>query len=146
MDKHPASGSHPPPPPADSGYERRDANVRTLTFLLAGLLGVTLVAMLLMIPLFRHFAAVEARNQPAPSTLAGVRPLLPPEPRLEPMPFDELRRLRAREEEILDSYAWVDRKEGIVRVPIERAIELTARRGLPAETPASPPSREGEKR
>lgn len=146
MAEHPATGSDPASASEGSGYERRDANVRVLTLLLAGLLGVTLVAMLLMIPLFRYLAAVEARHQPPPSTLAGARPLLPPEPRLEPMPFDALRRLRAREEEILDSYGWVDRKEGIVRIPIERAIQLTAERGLPAagsETPAWAPNGEG---
>src|SRR5262245_48778749 len=140
MAKPPATGSGPASAPENSGYERRDADVRVLTWLLTGLLGVTLVAMLLMIPLFRYFAAVEARHQPPPSTLAGARPALPPEPRLEPMPFDELRRLRAKEEETLDSYGWVDRKEGIVRIPIERAIQLTAERGLPAaptEAPAS---------
>jgi hypothetical protein len=129
------------------GYERRDANVRVLSYLLAGLLGVTLIAMLLMIPLFRHFAAVEARHQPPPSTLAGARPQLPPEPRLEPMPFDELRRVRARGQELLDSYGWVDRKEGIVRIPIERAIDLTAERGLPADENGKPaPDRQGEGR
>lgn len=33
-------------------------------------------------------------------------------------------RQRAREQAVLDSYGWVDRERGIVRIPIERAIEL----------------------
>jgi hypothetical protein len=36
---------------------------------------------------------------------------------------------RARRE--LDRYQWVDRELGIVRIPIERAIELRAREGAP---------------
>ncbi len=32
--------------------------------------------------------------------------------------------LRAKDEEILNSYGWVDREKGIVRLPINRAREL----------------------
>ncbi len=52
---------------------------------------------------------------------------LPPEPRLQVDPAAELEALRRREREILTSYAWVDRRHKIVRIPIERAMELTAR-------------------
>lgn len=38
-----------------------------------------------------------------------------------------LRSLRATEQERLSSYQWVDEKAGIVRIPVERAIELTLR-------------------
>jgi DNA-binding GntR family transcriptional regulator len=37
----------------------------------------------------------------------------------------------AAETAILHSYGWVDRDAGIVRIPIERAIEILAERGLP---------------
>ncbi len=40
--------------------------------------------------------------------------------------------MRAAEEKILHSYGWIDQQKGIVRIPIERAMELTAQRGLPA--------------
>jgi hypothetical protein len=39
--------------------------------------------------------------------------------------------LHAREDLLLDHYTWVDRQKGEVRIPIERAMELTAQRGLP---------------
>jgi len=32
---------------------------------------------------------------------------------------------------VLESYAWVDKNAGIVRIPIEEAIRLTLQRGLP---------------
>lgn len=35
------------------------------------------------------------------------------------------------QERELNSYEWVDEKAGIARIPIERAMELTAQRGLP---------------
>ncbi len=36
-----------------------------------------------------------------------------------------LRELRETEKETMTTYGWVDRDEGMVRLPIERAMELT---------------------
>lgn len=46
-------------------------------------------------------------------------------------PGAELERLRARERELLHGYAWIDREAGVVRIPIGRAMDLVAERGLP---------------
>jgi hypothetical protein len=60
-----------------------------------------------------------------------------PPPRLQPDPVADLNKFRAREEEILNSYGWVDRANGKVHIPIERAIDLVAQVGLPVR-PSSP--------
>ncbi len=39
--------------------------------------------------------------------------------------------LHAREALLLDNYSWVNQSQGKVRIPIERAMELIAQRGLP---------------
>jgi len=39
--------------------------------------------------------------------------------------------LHAREDLLLENYTWVDESKGTVRIPIERAMELLAQRGLP---------------
>lgn len=39
-----------------------------------------------------------------------------------------LRQMRAREDQLLNRYAYIDREKGLVRIPIERAIELEAER------------------
>ncbi|HLH35838.1 MAG TPA: hypothetical protein VKX41_14285 [Alloacidobacterium sp.] len=39
--------------------------------------------------------------------------------------------LHAREDLLLDYYSWIDRSKGTVRIPIDRAMELIAQRGLP---------------
>ena len=44
---------------------------------------------------------------------------VPPEERAE-----RLRELRAEEARLVDRYGWVDQDEGVVRLPIERAMEL----------------------
>jgi hypothetical protein len=47
-----------------------------------------------------------------------------------------------QEEQTLNSYGWVDEKTGVVRVPIERAMQLLAQRGLTTTPKAGtvPPS------
>jgi hypothetical protein len=42
--------------------------------------------------------------------------------------------LNRREDLLLDHYSWVNEPQGKVRIPIDRAMELIAQRGLPVET------------
>ncbi|MCL5269391.1 MAG: hypothetical protein M1457_02290 [bacterium] len=46
----------------------------------------------------------------------------------QPNPAAALQNLRAREAQMLDHYGYVERDKGIARIPIERAMELEARR------------------
>jgi len=43
----------------------------------------------------------------------------------------EIADLHAKEDLLLDNYSWEDKSTGKVRIPIERAMELIAQRGLP---------------
>ncbi len=55
-----------------------------------------------------------------------------PTPRLETDNGDQdVMDLHEREDLLLDHYSWVDQSQGKVRIPIERAMELIAQRGLP---------------
>jgi len=67
---------------------------------------------------------------------------LPPEPRLEASPSATFRELRAGEERILNGYAWVDREQGIARVPIDEAMRLLLQNGLPVRGAGSETKRE----
>jgi hypothetical protein len=49
-----------------------------------------------------------------------------PEPRLQVNDEADLRALRAEEEAKLTGYRWVDRKAGVVQIPIEQAMRLLA--------------------
>ena len=42
--------------------------------------------------------------------------------------------LHSREDLLLSNYSWADQSKGKVRIPIERAMELIAQRGLPVAT------------
>ena len=126
-------------------HEKRDVNVRNVALAGAVLLVGCVLALVAMSVVFRYFASREAKIQTQPSPLAAARggPAEPPEPRLQTAPADDLRRLRAAEDAALGGYGWIDEKAGTVRIPIDRAIDLVAARGLPART-AQVGSRRGE--
>lgn len=46
--------------------------------------------------------------------------------------------LHRREDLLLDHYSWVDQSKGEVRIPIDRAMEIIAQRGLPVEQKTGP--------
>jgi hypothetical protein len=60
-----------------------------------------------------------------------------PAPLLQTQPFKDVYLLKQGQNERLDSYGWVDKADGIVHIPIDRAIVLTLERGLPARAGGS---------
>jgi hypothetical protein len=132
-------------------HEESDVNVRAIFWFCAGLLILGIVVHLLMWGHFEYFSARSARQDPPRRAVAITGPQRPPEPRLQavtppetafsfaPDPVSDLNQFRVREEELLRSYGWVDQPGGIVRIPIERALELIAQRGLPATAPKAVP-------
>ena len=67
-----------------------------------------------------------------PHPLRRVRAEQLPGPSLE-VDGPRLRRvLQVEENEVLTEYAWVDQEQGTVRLPVARAMDLLAERGLPA--------------
>lgn len=118
------------------GYEKRDANA-------AWIFGI--VAFLFVSGLIIHFCIAGVLNRmekkPMPQDpWAGARPAANTEaepkgvPRLQLAPDVDLQAFRAREDAELNSYGWIDRTKGVVRIPIERAMDLVVQRGLPARS------------
>lgn len=116
-------------------HERRDINVFQVTAFGIGLLLSCIVVVFAMWAMFDFFYAREdAKNASSPSALMlSERNKLPPEPRLQAEPKVELKDLRADEEAILTSYGWVDPNKGILRIPIDQAIDIVAQKGLPSK-------------
>jgi hypothetical protein len=61
-----------------------------------------------------------------------------PAPQLETDERNQLNSVRLNEEQILSTYGYVDQNAGIVRIPIERAMDLIAQRGLPVRGQTEP--------
>jgi hypothetical protein len=111
-------------------FEPEDINPRNVLLTTgAGLLAGTLFLAAIVFPLFKYLAAYRA-GVPPMLPAAGARIQEPPYPRLQQNPTLDLKSLRADEESKLNSYRWVDRAHGVVSIPIEQAIQLTARRGI----------------
>jgi hypothetical protein len=116
------------------GHEERDISLRVILIGAVGISALIIVAAFGMRLLFDFYLAREIRRSPAANPLAVVQgKRLPPEPRLLPEPIEQLRQLRAEEAARLHSYGWVDRSQGIVQIPIERAMELVAEHGVRLE-------------
>ena len=67
---------------------------------------------------------------------AGQQNRLPPSPRFQENPQQELRELRAKQKALLEGYGWVNKEAGIARIPIEDAMKIVVQRGLPAREAA----------
>ena len=78
--------------------------------------------------IFAYFKVSNGTEEAAKANQQQV----PPEPRVEERPWQQLINVRAREEHVLSSYAWVDQKEGTVRIPISQAIDELVKKGLPS--------------
>jgi hypothetical protein len=90
---------------------------------------VTAIVFVLSLGVFRYFSGQQPDIPSNP--MAGEASIVPPTPRIEAAPEVEYQRLRTQEDQILSTYGWVDRKAGITRVPIDRAIDLQLQRGFP---------------
>jgi hypothetical protein len=113
-------------------YERRDANVPALLKIALALFVTIAVAMLSMDGMFHYFAKSQQLGPPAsPFESEDVR-VLPPQPRLQVQPKLDLKTYCQSQAKELNSYGWVDEHNGVVHIPIDRAMDLIVSRGLPA--------------
>ena len=122
-------------------HEESDVNIRWIFGFALGLFIVAVVVHVLIYVLFVFFANEQASanaNSRQYPLAVGQENRLPPEPRLQVNPKQDLRDLRAQEDDTLNGYSWVDRNGGVVRIPIADAMKLAIRRGLPSrpQTPS----------
>jgi hypothetical protein len=120
--------------PHAAGHEASDVNVRGVFAAALGLLVVALIVYGVVWGFFGYLSAAADRESATRlyPLAAGQEDRLPPEPRLQTNPRQDLGDLRTSERELLEGYHWVDRNAGIVRIPIEEAMRLTIERGLPS--------------
>jgi hypothetical protein len=113
-------------------HERSDVNVRAILAFGAALLIITAIVSVSMAFLFGYFSRQVAEAPRMFPLAADSQRLLPPEPRLQTTPRQDLLELRAREDAMLRTYGWVDKGAGIARIPVEEAMKITIQRGFPA--------------
>lgn len=129
----------PDPNSVAAGHELRDVRANTMLAFALALAVIVVLSCLFLIWLFDTFQRRAQRHDPKLSPL--VESQVPPAPRLEIKPSRNLAQQRAAENRLTHHYRWIDKEEGVVQIPVERAMELVADEGLPASA-ASPPEHE----
>lgn len=69
---------------------------------------------------------------------------LPPPPRLQQFPANELYEFRLSEQELINSYGWMNKEAGVVHIPVNEAMRLLVQRGLPVAQQNAAPAAEGD--
>jgi hypothetical protein len=103
-------------------HERTDINPKYVLYFAVALIIAGLLINIGLLWMFRQLERQQARREIRPSLVQ--LPAEPPEPRLQISPQGDLEELRRQEDEILSTYRWIDRDKGMVRIPINRAMEI----------------------
>ena len=112
------------------GHETAEIDATSIAKFAIGLIVVCLVSMGMVFGLYRFFDSQHTAT-------VDVDPVkLFPEPRLQKTP--DLKAVRDAEDQLLKGYGWVDPKAGLVRIPIDQAIEVLAKKGLPSRAAVAP--------
>ncbi len=109
---------------ASPGYQANDLDARKLV-----MIAVIVFGSLVFVGLVAYWLT-GWYGQATHGATRGATPVsvAAPVPHLQPNPQPDLLKHRASKQALLTGYAWVDRKTGTVRIPIDRAMELTVQR------------------
>ena len=119
------------------GYEYRDISVKGIVQFTVWFFAGTTIVIALTYVFFWGLIDLPLRPTTPPETIPAY-----PNPLLQcgQMVKWDISKVKRDEDEHLNSYGWVDQERGIARIPIDKAMEEVAARGLarpavPAETP-----------
>jgi hypothetical protein len=128
-------------------FEPRDINVATVAKQLIYLGLTILIALAICVPVLKFLTGVAAENDTpmAPvraemSTGDRERMSLPPEPRLQGVPGhtadaqQDLRDKVAGDDAANESIGWVDKANGIAKIPVSEAMKIIAEKGAAASS------------
>jgi hypothetical protein len=118
------------------GYETQDFSMRAVGYFFGGIAVLAILAIFAMLGLTRFMTEREGVGGASVAAQPDVTQA-PPLPRLQIAPTQDLLQLRAEEDAQLRNYRWVDRQAGIASIPIDRAMDLLAQRGLKTGGPAT---------
>jgi len=129
-------------------FEQEDLSPLGIFYFMAGLAIVGVLIYFIVMGMYRFLDAYDRKHPTPPNAMAvqtGVdaRVTMPfpealskidqtfPKPVLEHSEMQEFNDILEKQDQTLASYDWVDKDKGVVRIPIDKAMELLAQRGLP---------------
>lgn len=125
---------HKPP-----GHEADEMNLKVPIALGSGVVALVVISFLIA-------AGLRTAWQPQPAPPRWVKPGASSTPRvtLNPRQPQQRAELQAAEAKQLSTYGWVDEPQGVAHIPIDRAMSLLVKHGLPEPKPM-PTTPEGAK-
>jgi hypothetical protein len=120
--------------PRGIGHETTDVNIWAIGKFGIGLVIITLLSVGLLVGVFQFFQSREDRVAKAiePAKVFPSPRLLVDEPKT-------LTQYRADEDKVVNGYGWVDQSKGVVRIPVDQAMDLLVKRGLPVRQQTATP-------
>ena len=113
-------------------HEPTDADAHAITRFGIALAMIVILSQLMLWWLFDRLSGKQTKLSPPVSALIRAQaPKEPPEPRLQGNPQRDMKKMLEDEDAVLNDYGWVDPDRGIVRLPVDRALEIVAQKGLP---------------
>ncbi len=113
--------------PTSLPMPNNDPNFKGIFGFLAIVVATLLVVYAAITGMSRHFedrAVREDKETIRTSPSANASTPYFPDPREQPNPVVDLQTLRAREDVEITNYGWINKTSGIVRIPIDRAMDL----------------------
>lgn len=127
-DEHRSSTPHLSDEPVDlsdqppAAYERRDVSAGAMAIGFGGVVLALAVSVGLAMWLYPQAVVDRRINTPLPTY---------PAPRLQENPAADLQHFYANEMARLNGAGWVDQAHGIAHIPIDQAMRMIARQGIP---------------
>jgi hypothetical protein len=107
-------------------HEKTDISLRPIGVAIA-IFVVVAVAVHIGVWFLFDYLRAEQQRRDVRRSLIEMRQAIPPQPRLQVDPYKDLGEYRKSQQQILDTYDWVSREQGRVRIPIRRAMEQLAK-------------------
>lgn len=113
------------------GYERSDVRAKWI----GGIVAFMIIGAIALHFILRLQLHVLSKRPPARDTwttaIRGTRPEIPTNaPRLQISAPADLAEFRSREDAELNSYGWINKTQGIVRIPIQQAMNMLVEKKL----------------
>jgi hypothetical protein len=124
------------PPDKNLSVEHEPSDVSVRSILGFGLgFSVLLVVVVVLMGWIHHLYFREPASPRGSPLIREKRPVSAvssaPQDVMDDRMSEVLEDLRRREHQALTTYGWVDRRAGVVRIPVDRAMDLLVERGLP---------------
>lgn len=115
---------------SDPTYQDRDLRLNVVMSVVVISLAVTALTFVAMSRMFSTYRKRYVAREQQVSPLARER-VVPKTVLLQVNEAADFKAYRASEDAVKNQYAWMDQDDGIVRIPVYRAMERVVEQGLP---------------